>query len=445
MKRIIENELIAWKNNKARKPLILRGARQVGKTYILREFGKNFFLKFHYLNFEENPEICKIFEADFNPKRIISEISILLRQNIKMEKDLIIFDEIQFCPKAITSLKYFYEEFPESFIASAGSLLGIHFLKEISSFPVGKVEFLNMFPMNFEEFLEAVETNKLFEFYENFKPDKTYSDFIHEKLWNNLKIYFITGGMPEIVNLYKEKKELDYKLFENIRKKQKDIAIGYESDIAKYSGKINSMNIIRLMKNIPQQLSKTIDKEYKRFKFKNVIPGKKGYSSISSIIDWLINAGLVLKANIVNEAKSPLKAFSKENMFKLYPFDIGYLGILSGLDPSLIIDYSYGSYKGYFAENYILQQLYSVGIEDVFSWQRRTAEIEFLIENRGMIIPIEVKAGYKTRSKSLGVYIERYNPPLSIKFTGKKFFRNNNILNIPLYFAPKLKKITNLY
>ncbi len=442
MERIIEEKLLKWKRKTNRKPLILKGARQVGKTYSLLEFGKKHFKNFHYFNFEESQELNDIFEFDLNPERILKELSLFKEEKIDIEKDLIIFDEIQFSPKALTSLKYFFENFPNSYIISAGSLLGIKMKENISSFPVGKVEFLDMYPMNFYEFISETESKEISEIYDSFKLDDKLSEFIHKKLWNALKDYFVIGGLPEIVLFFSRNKNYDYETFETIRELQRNILLGYESDIAKYSGRINSMNIIRVLKNIPSQLSKEINGSLRRYKFKGVIPGKKGYASLSSIIDWLINSGLVLKEHIVKNAQYPLEAQVKENMFKLYLFDIGLLGFLSGLEPDVIIKMNFGNYKGYFAENFVMQELVSYGFENLYAWHGRESEIEFLLQYKGEIIPLEVKSGDNLRAKSFTIYKRKYKPKIAIKLSSKKpAIHKDGTINLPLYFAGKIKDI----
>lgn len=276
LNRKITADLKKWKLSTKRKPLILQGARQVGKTSLLKSFGKNHFTKFHYINFEADKSVHSIFEKDLIPKRIIDELSIYLDTPITPSKEFIIFDEIQECPNALTSLKYFQEEMPESYICSAGSLLGVYLS---SSFPVGKVHFLNLYPLSFLEFLEALDKKMLL------KPldDVTnISEVAHKKLWDNLKLYLITGGMPEVVKIYLEHKEKSLQeAYTKIRETQQDLIKSYIVDIAKYSGKINSLHIERTLTSAAIQLGQTVDGSSQKFKFKGVIPGYAGYKDLA--------------------------------------------------------------------------------------------------------------------------------------------------------------------
>ena len=277
MRRTIWNKLVDWKSKKDRKPLILRGARQVGKTYILRLFGKEHFSQVHYLNFEKNKQLGKIFEEDLIPQNILRDLSFHLNTSIDMENDLVIFDEIQNIPRALTSLKYFHEELPELAVCSAGSLLGVQMSDE--SFPVGNVDFLNMFPMSFEEFLRGEGDTKSFEFLQNRKKTEAIPGIIHSHLWEQLKIYFVTGGLPEIVKTFVEYKNDLFVALEKVREKQNNLLLTYIADIAKHSGKQNAMHIERLWRNIPAQLAREHDGSAGKFKFKGVIPGIKRYSN----------------------------------------------------------------------------------------------------------------------------------------------------------------------
>lgn len=445
MKRKFIEQLVAWKKQHppSRKPLILRGARQVGKTYILEEFGKHYFPNFYYFNFEKESSLHKIFDYDLDPQRIINELSIRVNQQINIKKDLIIFDEIQSCPKALTSLKYFNEELPELHLCAAGSLLGIH-LNQVS-YPVGKVNTLTMHPMSFEEFLMALREEKAMEVLEEHrnlftkKEKKTKSHFpevLHEHLWGLLKLYFVVGGLPEVVSIFiTNKRDLQLSL-ENVRKKQEELIIDYQSDMTKHSGKVNAMHIDRIWKAIPAQLAQSQDGSINKFKFKDVIPGISRYDRLVSGIDWLEAAGLILKVPIAKCARIPLSAYIKENSFKLLSFDVGILGAMSGLAPKVILDYDYGSYKGYFAENFVAQE-FVCSNKRLFSWEEGEAEVEFLWEEDGEIIPIEVKSGWITKARSLQSFNEKYHPRCQVILSGKNFHfsQKNQKYYCPLYFA----------
>jgi len=437
MNRHLISELIMWKNAKDRKPLILKGARQVGKTYLLEMFGKKYFPRYHLINFEKDEQVSRIFETDLNPKRIIQELCFKLDTAINIHKDLLIFDEIQNCPRALTSLKYFHEDLSELAIASAGSLLGIQLSD--SGFPVGKVDFLSLFPMSFEEFLEGTDDVKSSAFINNFNAKKTIPDIVHWHLWNQLKIYFVVGGLPEAVKTYANRKDNLFDALTSVRKKQENLITTYHADMAKHSGKQNAMHLERLWRNIPAQLAREQNSSASKFKFKNIIPGINRFSQLAGLIDWLKAAGLVIQAHIINKGELPFSAYVKENSFKLYLFDVGILGALSQLPAKNILEYDYGSYKGYYAENFVAQAFICSGIQDIYSWRERTAEVEFLREIDGKIVPVEVKSGWVTQAKSLKVFSEKYNPPYRTIMSAKNLHvdTKNNVHRYPLYFASK--------
>jgi len=435
MERSIYASLLKWKNKKHRKPLILKGARQVGKTYILKQFGREQFTQCHYINFEEDETLCNIFGKNLKVNRIFQELSFYLNHPIDQHNDVLIMDEIQACPKALTSLKYFREQMPEFAVCSAGSLLGIH-LGE-ASFPVGKVEFLEMFPMGFHEFLMGAKEKMLFEFLDNFNIADPIPDMVHQRLWEKLTHYFVVGGLPDIVQTYADEKENLFPCLHDVRKKQKELINHYLADIAKHSGKINSMHVDRVLRNIPAQIAKEQDGSIPKFKFKDVIPGIRGYTRLSGAIDWLEAAGLIHRINIVNRGELPFSAFSKENTFKLILFDVGLLGALADLPIKSILDSDYGTYKGYFAENFVAQEFVYQNIAPLFSWREGRSEVEFLTEINGSIIPIEVKSGWVTQAKSLKVFAEKYHPEYRVIFSGRSLKINNEkrIHGYPLYLV----------
>lgn len=432
MKRKMMNRLIKWKEKKYHKPLILKGVRQVGKTHLLTEFGKNHFEKCHYLNFEKNPNLGRFFEKDLDPKRILTDISFYLNSSITPGKDLLIFDEIQQAPKALTSLKYFQEDCPELHICSAGSLLGINL--NSGSFPVGKVTMETLRPLSFQEFLMANE-DKAIHFIEAIKMDEGISDVVHEHLWQQLQYYFITGGLPESITTFIEYKENLFEAFSQVRKKQNDLLNAYYADIAKHSGKINAMHIDRVFRSIPTQLQQAHNGTISKFKFKGVVPGISHYDRLAGAIDWLEAAGLIIKVYIVNSGRIPLKGYIKENFFKLLLFDVGILGAMSEISPKHILRQDYGSYKGYFAENYLAQELLAQGRDTLFSWQDKKSEIEFVLEIDGEIVPIEVKSGKATKSKSLQQFAEKYHSPYQVIFSAKPLDRKRTVRHYPLYLA----------
>ncbi len=401
--------------------------------------GKSHFEKCHTFNFEENREIHSIFEKNFDPKRIIEELSYVQKTPINIGQDLVFFDEIQECPKALTSLKYFCEKTPQLSLVSAGSLLGIKLSEE--SFPVGKIDFLHLFPMNFREFLEAGENRMLVEAYDNASIAHPTAEMAHQQLWRELLNYYVIGGMPQVVLTYLAGKENKPAAFDEVRKMQKILTDSFCKDFAKHSGKNNSVHIVLVLENIPNQLSAQVDASTKRYRFNHIIPGKKSYAHLQGPIDWLENAGLIIKISICNRAEIPLKAFCKNNLFKLFVFDIGILGSMLNLPIQSILEQDYGITKGYLAENFVAQELLASGMDDLHSWTERNSEVEFLIVKNGAIVPVEVKAGHRTQAKSLQQFIIKYSPKETIKLSAKPFSGTHQLANIPLYFAGKLASL----
>jgi predicted AAA+ superfamily ATPase len=390
MKRNITTSLETWKSSPDRKPLILRGARQVGKTHTLKEFGKTDFPRCHYVNFEEDERPGRIFERDLKPDRIIEVLQFYLDQFINRREDLVIFDEIQRCPRALTSLKYFSEEMPELALCAAGSLLGVSLNME--SFPVGKVQFLNLYPMSFYEFLTGIGKERLAELIREHDLSQPFPDTAHEQMWELWKRYLVVGGLPEVVNRYRERQENLYEAVQIVRKTQRDLIDAYVADIAKHSGKANALHIERLWRNIPEQLARTGSGSTAKFKLRDAVPGIRGYERLSSPLDWLEGADLIIRIPIVDALCMPLSSVGKENRFKLYFFDVGLLGAISGIAPSVFFDYGFGTYQGYIAENFVAQEL-RANDSTLYCWQGRTAEVEFLLEKEGEIIPVEVRPG----------------------------------------------------
>ncbi len=435
MKRDLYKSLLDWKSSPTRKPLLLQGARQVGKTYLLEDFGKNEFLKFHIFNFEQDKGLSHVFETDLNPNQILTDLSIHKGERISSKSDLVIFDEIQACPRALTSLKYFYESMPELPLCCAGSLLGVALSSE--SFPVGKVEFKNLFPMKFSEFLKALNEDLLIEALESSREASTISETTHQKLWGCLKEYYVTGGMPQVVSEYISMRDNRIEAMDNARKIQKGLIEGYYRDFAKHSGKTNSMHIVSVFEDVPMQLSKNVEGSVSRYQFKGVIPGKKGYAGLNGPINWLEKAGLIFKVKICNKAELPIESFCKNNLFKLYFFDIGLEGCMLELPVEAIIAQDYGITKGYFAENFTAQEFVSSGVSKLYAWKERNSEIEFLRVLDGEIVPVEVKSGQRTQAKSLQQYQKKYAPQSAIIISGKTLNRDHTkvVKNYPLYMA----------
>ena len=412
----------------------------------MKHFGDKHFVNTVHLNFEKQPSLKEIFKGDLDPKTILDEIDLKLKVKIKPNETLLFFDEIQLCPEALTSLKYFCENQPELHVIAAGSLLGV--LLSEQSFPVGKVEFLTLHPFSFDEFLLAINETQFYDFLQTININKTYSDTIHTSLWKLWKIYLIVGGLPEVITTYKETKDSLHSSFEKTRAKQLELIETYLADFSKYSGFANSLHLERLFRAIPGQLAKNIDDSVKRFRFTGVVPGVSNYIRLSSAFDWLEKAGLIFKVPILENIASPLIAQKKENFFKCYLFDVGILNALSDISPSELYNFNFGTYKGYIAENYVLQELKAKDTNNIYSWQGNMAEIEFLTQdNLGDITPIEVKAGDTSKAKSLVSYIKRYNPkkafiygsvkPRSDSLTSSQNSIKTNCIRMPIYAIGK--------
>lgn len=434
MKRTSYKKLVEWKNSSTRKPLILKGARQVGKTYLLLEFGKNEFRKIHYLNFQKNKELSKIFEGDLSPKKILELVEFVIDSSIDIDRDVVFFDEIQDCPGALTSLKYFCEDMPKLALICAGSLLGV--VHSDSPFPVGKVSFLNLYPMSFKEFLIALGDTRSLKFIADITKKDNIPLIVHNHFMEILKEYFIVGGMPEVVSLYIQNRENKNSGFEKVRAKQNELITAYMGDFSKYSGKVKSSEIVSLFEAIPAQLAK----ENKKFISSKVISGGR-FSKLRSSIDWLTGAGLVIKVKIVNSGELPFSAFTSENRFKLYLFDVGLLGALGGLSPKAIYMQSnlFVTFKGAFCENFIAQEFLYKDSGPLYSWAGNTSEVEFVMEVDGDVYPIEVKAGLSGKLKSLNVFSKKYNSPYRTRLSGRNLEINDpaNMHSYPLYLAFK--------
>lgn len=439
MKRNIIKELRNWQTSEIRKPLILYGARQVGKTYILREFGEKDFPRCHYVNFENDERLRSVFNDGISPRKIINELQFLLDCSINKAEDLVIFDEIQQCPRALTSLKYFSEEMPELAICGAGSLIGVNVAPD--SFPVGKVTILNLYPLSFDEFLGGVKKTRLAELLENEELQEPLPRIAHDQLWKLWKIYLVIGGLPEAINIYRKNLENQYEAMKLVRRVQSDLLDTYMSDIAKHSGKANALHIERLWRNVAMQLARTQNDGARKFRFKDAVPGMRGYERISSPLDWLEKARLILRTSIVKRAEIPLAGFAGDNRFKQYFFDVGLLNAITNTSPEQILKFNYGIYKGYVAENFVAQELHAAGIRELFCWEGRTSEVEFLLETPSGIIPWEVKSGRIRQAKSLKTFEERYHPELSIILSPGNVKKQGSRWQVPVYAAGRLASL----
>lgn len=436
MKRMIEAQLVTWKGRTDRKPLLLKGTRQVGKTHSLKEFAQKHFAAVHYVNFELEQEVSSIFAKDLRPARILEHLSLHLNRPIRPERDLVIFDEIQQCPKAITSLKYFQEELPTLALCAAGSLIGVH-LGE-ASFPVGKVDLMHLYPMCFEEFLEGIGEERLADFIRGATPATDIPEIIHSDLWRKLLTYFVVGGLPEVVGIYDQHKENLFLALEAVRKRQSELLNTYLADIAKHSGKTNAMHIERVLHHVPAKLAREMSGGAGRFRFRGVIPGINRYARMAGAIDWLESAGLIIKVPIADHAEQPISAHIKESIFKLYLFDVGLLGALGGLSPKTILDYDYGTYKGYFAENFVAQEFLCGGVAKLYGWRSGRPEIEFVREIGGDIMPVEVKSGRVIHSQSLKIFMDKYRAKYGVIISGRPLQIKDRIHKYPLYLAGRV-------
>ena len=441
MERNVYPLLKAWKESLPRKPLILRGARQTGKTYILKAFGAGEFPAFHHFDFEKaGPDLRALFDRTLDPRQIIQNLALYQGHPIG-ENDLILFDEIQACPRALTSLKYFCEELPGQAICAAGSLLGVAVSE--SAWPVGKVTYLDLHPLCFEEFLANSGQEMLFSAYESSWNEKTSSPVLHAKLWEALTWYYVTGGMPEAVAAFFRHGERISEGFFAARNVQKELIRSFLQDFTKHSGAIHAAHIASVFEDIPRQLSGYTDTSVKRYRFKDVIPGKKGLAELDGPIGWLEKAGLIHKTLLCERPELPLQSFCKSNLFKLFLCDIGLLGAALDLAPALLLRQDYGIVKGFFAENFVAAEWIAAGSSGLYSWIHRTSEVEFLLEHEGSVIPVEVKSGLRTRAQSLNQYILRYAPPYAVKISGLPLaLHGGPLLHIPLYYAGKLARPT---
>ena len=422
MKRLLLNELVAWKNAPKRKPLILQGARQVGKTWLMREFGKQEFKQVVYLNFESSSRLKNLFVADFDIERILSAITIESDMTIDAENTLLIFDEIQEAEKGLTALKYFYEQAPQYFIIAAGSLLGVSIQKN-TSFPVGKVDFMKLNPMSFAEFLENIGEQKIVEQLQN--QNWHIIDTFHEKLISLLRLYYFIGGMPEAVLSYIENKDLEV-----VREIQKKIIIGYENDFAKYAPN----EIVPRIKLVWNALLSQLAKENRKFVYGQIKKGARA-KDFEMAINWLTEAGLLIKVCRIDKPTLPLNAYTDYDSFKLFMLDIGLLNALADLDKKILLEKNniISEYKGALTEQFVCQQLKIHS--QVFYWtaNNATAEIDFIIQHKNEAIPIEVKAEENLKSKSLKVFVEKFENKNAIRTSMSTYRKENWLTNIPLY------------
>lgn len=428
MERLAYQDLQSWKRSERRKPLILRGARQVGKTHLLQAFAKQEYQDHIYINFDEEAEVAQLFDENLNPDRILKELGIYFKKEIKPEQTLLVFDEIQECPNALNSLKYICEKKNEYHVAAAGSLLGVKLTK---GFPVGKVNFLDLTPLNFFEFLKAIDEPTLYELLIETKEAKSISETFHNKLVKLLKYYLVIGGMPEAVVTYVKNENL-----EEVRTVQKEILDAYTLDFAKHAPKEDLMKIMTVWNLVPSQLAK----ENKKFIFTAISKSARA-SAYETAIQWLVDAGLIIKSHNITTPNLPIEAYANKNVFKAFMLDVGLLGAVSKLDSKVLLQGNelFKEFKGALTENFVAQELYRNYPNELYYWSSPgTAEIDFIISLQQKLFPLEVKAGISKQKKSLLVYAKKYSQnkfattALS-RATLRNFAYEGDIVNYPLY------------
>ena len=435
LQRFILKKLIEWKNSKYRKPLILKGARQIGKTYILKQFGAENYEGVAYFNFEHDEDLYNLFSKTKDPKRILEQLAFIYGKAILPEKTLIIFDEIQECPNALNSLKYFQEEANEYHIVCAGSLLGIKLSH--TSFPVGKVEYLEMYPMTFTEFLLADNQENLVNYIESITKIEKIPDIIFNQLSEKLKSYFIIGGMPEVVNAWVTTKDI-----EAVNRIQKQILKGYEDDFGKHTDNTNIQAKISIIwESIISQLSK----ENKKFLYQVAKEGARA-REYEDAVNWLNNSDILHKIFNVTKPDFPLNAYTDLSSFKLYMLDVGLLRRKANLDSKIVLEGNklFEEFKGALTENFILNMLLFKFEEKPNYYVFDRHEIDFVIQDKNEIIPIEVKSGETTNNVSLTRFNETNNNKISVRFSMKNLDKSGKILNIPIFMVEYVDKLIEL-
>ena len=429
LRRDAIQNMINWKNDDERKPLVLRGARQVGKTWLMKEFGKNHYNNFVYFNFDEEDELKSVFEANKNPQRIIELLSMINGEKILPEETLIILDEIQECPEALNSLKYFKEKANEYHIVAAGSLLGT-LLAKPKSYPVGMVNLLDIYPLNFSEFLEATDP-ALFVYYDSIQKEQQIEEIFHSRLLETYNNYLIIGGMPECVASWIKHKD-PARIFQI----QRELIEVYENDFSKHNGRVNSGRILMVFRSIVAQLAKPNEK----FMYGAVREGGRA-RDFEEAIEWLVSAGMLNRVYNVSKMEHPLSAFDKLDQFKLFIFDTGLLKHMAGIDNSAILLKADYQFKGALTENYILQQFRGQFEVEPRYYSDKNSEIDFVLQNGIEIIPVEAKGGEDKSAPSFKRYIADNHPEHALRFSKRGYRKDGAITNIPLYLARKTKEL----
>ena len=429
MRRNAMQDLIKWKSSEERKPMVLKGARQVGKTWLMKEFGQNYYKSHVYFNFDEEDELKSIFETNKNPRRIIELLSMIAGQKILPAETLIIFDEIQECPEALNTLKYFREKANEYHVITAGSLLGT-LLAKPKSYPVGMVNLLNIYPLTFDEFLDATDPS-LYAYFESIKKEQQIEEIFHNRLLEAYNNYLIIGGMPECVASWIEHKDPA-----GISRIQRELIEIYENDFSKHNGKVNSGRILMVFRSIVAQLAKPNEK----FMYGVVREGGRA-RDFEEAIEWLVSAGILNRVYNVSRMEHPLSAFDKLDQFKLFVFDTGLLKHMAGIDNSAILLKTEYQFKGPLSENYVLQQLRGQFEVEPRYYSDKNSEIDFVLQYGTEIIPIEVKGGEDKSAPSFKRYVVNHRPQYAIRFSKRGYRKDGNITNLPLYLARKTREL----
>ena len=429
MKRNAIQELVAWKSSEDRKPMVLKGARQVGKTWLMKEFGQNYYDSYVYFNFDEEDELKSIFEVNKNPQRIIELLSLITGEKILPEKTLIIFDEIQECPEALNTLKYFKEKANEYHVIAAGSLLGT-LLAQPKSYPVGMVNLLDIYPLTFDEFLEATDES-LYAYYSSIQKEQLIEEIFHNRLLEAYNYYLIIGGMPECVSSW-----ITHKDPAKISQIQKELIEVYENDFSKHNGKVNSGRILMVFRSIVAQLAKPNEK----FMYGAVREGGRA-RDFEEAIEWLVSAGMLNRVYNVSKMEHPLAAFDKLDQFKLFVFDTGLLKHMAGIDNSAILLKTDYQFKGPLTENYVLQQFRGQFDVEPRYYSDKNSEIDFLIQYGTKIIPVEAKGGEDKSAPSFKKYIADRQPEYALRYSKRGYRKDGAITNLPLYLARKTKEL----
>ena len=429
LKRNAIQVLINWKSSEERKPMVLKGARQVGKTWLMKEFGRNYYKSYVYFNFDEEDDLKSIFESNKNPQRIIELLSMIAGEKILPGETLIIFDEIQECPEALNTLKYFKEKANEYHVIAAGSLLGT-LLAKPKSYPVGMVNLLDIFPLGFDEFLNATDPF-LFAYYDGIQKEQQIEEIFHNRLLEAYHYYLIIGGMPECVALW-----VKYKDPAKVSQLQRELIEVYENDFSKHNGNVNSGRILMVFRSIVAQLAKPNEK----FMYGAVREGGRA-RDFEEAIEWLVSAGMLNRVYNVSKMEHPLSAFDKLDQFKLFLFDTGLLKHMAGIDNSAILLKTDYQFKGPLAENYVLQQLRGQFDVEPRYYSDKNSEINFILQYGTEIVPVEAKGGEDKSAPSFKKYISDHQPKHALRYSKRGYRKDGYITNLPLYLARKTKEL----